>query len=76
MNRIIGFILAMSTLLSAEQISFDNNISQNMTNVDQEQIGKKCHMQWGRYNPLYTKCVKPVDNNLTLSNIYTYIRSL
>jgi hypothetical protein len=84
-KQIIGLILAMNAILSADQLSLDTNItevntSNNSIQQDQRtektQRKSKCHMQYKRGNPLNRKCIKQVDSNLTLINIYSYTRSL
>ncbi len=76
--QIIGFALMISTILSANQISFDSNItkgnisekgSQNETNVQQAHFTNKCHKGFGRYNSYHNKCLKSVDRNVTLSKV-------
>jgi hypothetical protein len=73
MFKTIALILSINIILSADPILFDNKIlNENNSSKNSYHI-EKYHKTFGRYNPLYNKCIKPVDNNLTLSNIYSYI---
>ena len=79
--QIIGLLLAINAILSAEQFSLDNNVTE--ANISSSSVQKEsntqhnnCHTFNQNGRGYHSKCVKPVDNNLTLSNIYTYIRSI
>ena len=78
-------ILAINVILSADQLTLDNNVTEANTssNSIQKESNRRqnnCHTfnQNGRGYHIHhdSKCVKSVDNNLTLSNLYSYIRSM
>jgi hypothetical protein len=79
MFKTIALILSINIILSADPISpqdknpNENNISKDTINAHSI---NQCHKTFGRYNSLSHKCIKPIDNNLSLSNIYSYVHSL